>query len=175
MRHVSKILCYDASEHLRSLGRKGLAAGCRVAGSDCGGHSLLFTAIVRANGIPARKIIGQISEVNLDMQKYLSIGKGLTAADALTQAHVRAEFYSKEARAWVPVETTDKTDPLRLFGCDPVKPFLVKGFSTYRYNMPLHPNVILTGVVQTYNVIPLRGGKASHSFLAWDVQELGVA
>ena len=54
--------------------------------TDCGGHSILFTAAMRANGIPARTLWGwwAVSGEN---------------------CHVKAEFFA-EGAGWVPVDMT---------------------------------------------------------------------
>ncbi len=59
---------------------------CRTLTGDCGGFALLFTAVLRANGIPARALVGRW-------------------AVSGPQTHVKAEFWAKGI-GWVPVDLT---------------------------------------------------------------------
>jgi transglutaminase-like putative cysteine protease len=77
--------------------------GCNT--TDCGGMSILFTAVMRANQIPARCLVGRWAQSakandNLDGTAYY-------------QWHVKAEFYAKGI-GWVPVDTAGG-----VFGNDP--------------------------------------------------------
>ena len=62
---------------------------CRTSVSDCGGLSLLFVAILRANGIPARTLWGRWAI------------PGTRGSNPYF--HVKAEFYAKGV-GWVPVD-----------------------------------------------------------------------
>lgn len=61
---------------------------CEEKASDCGGLSLLFSAALRANGVPARIVVGRWA---------------IADKDADPQYHVRAEFFA-EGVGWVPVD-----------------------------------------------------------------------
>jgi transglutaminase-like putative cysteine protease len=59
---------------------------CRSLTTDCVGFSSLFTAVMRANGVPARTLAG----------RWASTGDSF---------HVKAEFWAKNT-GWVPVDVT---------------------------------------------------------------------
>lgn len=63
------------------------------------------------------------------------VGKGLTISDLEQQIHVKVEFYSPSV-GWVPIEATEKTDPLRQFGIDPPKAFLSKHIDDISFQLP---------------------------------------
>ena len=72
---------------------------CRTLTGDCGGFAMLFTAIMRANGIPARTLVG----------RWAVSGQ---------QTHVKAEFWAKGI-GWVPVDITSGfKDEDKFFGRD---------------------------------------------------------
>ncbi len=80
---------------------------CQGNSTDCGGLSWLFVAVLRANGIPARSLIGRWA-------------KSANAQVGAEEAHVKAEFFAKDI-GWIPVEVSgavnDKSrDPLKYFG-----------------------------------------------------------
>jgi hypothetical protein len=90
---------------------------CKTGQSDCGGHAALFVATLRANGVPARVLIGRWATSSKPDAKL----EGL----AYTQTHVKAEFFA-EGIGWTPVDlsqaVTDKrehADPMAYFGNDP--------------------------------------------------------
>lgn len=91
------------------------SAVCRSGKADCGGLSVLFTAVMRANGVPARVRYGRWAksakpDEKLDGHTYL-------------QWHVKAEFYATGV-GWVPVDLamslgfTRPADRLTRFGRD---------------------------------------------------------
>ncbi|MFO0847970.1 MAG: transglutaminase domain-containing protein [Gemmataceae bacterium] len=91
------------------------SAVCRSEKADCGGLSVLFTAVMRANGVPARVRYGRWAksakpDEKLDGHQYL-------------QWHVKAEFYAAGV-GWVPVDLamslgfTRPADRLTQFGKD---------------------------------------------------------
>jgi transglutaminase-like putative cysteine protease len=88
---------------------------CKDGRSDCGGLSALFVAALRANGVPARILIGRWATSARPGQ---SIG-GL----AYYQAHAKAEFYASGV-GWVPVDVSQavrggsRRASLRHFGND---------------------------------------------------------
>ena len=102
-------------EYKETMNRRASAV-CGGGKSDCGGLSMLFAAILRANGIPARTLYGRwatsakASEKLGEMDYY--------------QCHVKAEFYAARV-GWVPADlavsiTHDKSaDGLEHFGRDP--------------------------------------------------------
>jgi hypothetical protein len=55
------------------------SALCKQEGSDCGGNAIMLVSVLRANGIPARALVGD--------------------------GHVKAEFYA-EGIGWVPADLT---------------------------------------------------------------------
>jgi len=72
---------------------------CRTLTGDCGGFAALFVSIMRANGIPARTLVGRWA------------GSG-------QQTHVKAEFWAKDT-GWVPVDLTSAfKQEDRFFGND---------------------------------------------------------
>lgn len=62
-------------------------------------------------------------------------GTGLTTTELDQQIHVRAEFYASGV-GWVPVEATEKTDPLHLFGLDLSHAFLAKHIDDLSIELP---------------------------------------
>ncbi len=87
------------------------AAGC----SDCGGLSLLFAGVMRANGVPARVLVGRWA---MSSKPGEQVG-GME----YHQWHAKAEFFA-EGVGWVPVDQSlaldDKSpDGLFFFGNDP--------------------------------------------------------
>lgn len=83
---------------------------CQESSTDCGGLSWLFVGVLRANGVPARSLIGRwaISENEPE--------------GTAGEAHVRTEFYAAEV-GWIPVEisgavSNKAADSLRFFGND---------------------------------------------------------
>lgn len=87
-----------------------VAATCQAGKSDCGGLSSLVTAVLRANGIPARDLPGRWAM----SQK---------AGDDYHQWHVKGEFFA-HGIGWVPFDAASAvgaTDgsALAFFGNDP--------------------------------------------------------
>ena len=88
---------------------------CGTGRTDCGGFSQLFTAAMRANGIPARSLFGRWAE---SAKPDAKIGK-----IEYFQWHVIAEFYA-DGIGWVPVDLAstvvqDKPGtPTRHFGIE---------------------------------------------------------
>lgn len=87
---------------------------CSVDKTDCGGLSFLFVSALRANGIPARALIGH----------WLKPGAGPNSKENdYGKVHVISEFYANGA-GWIPVDlslaVSNKSDnPLSNFGnCD---------------------------------------------------------
>jgi transglutaminase-like putative cysteine protease len=89
---------------------------CTKTESDCGGLSVLFASVLRANGVPARTLWGRWAQsadptARLDDQPFY-------------QTHVKAEFFVKGV-GWVPVDLAssilhDKSkEGLEYFGQDP--------------------------------------------------------
>lgn len=70
-----------------------LAESCQKLRGDCGYHARLYVGIMRANGIPARCLVGW----------YLKVGEGPTDGDN----HVKSEFFA-DGVGWVPVDSTWK-------------------------------------------------------------------
>jgi hypothetical protein len=89
---------------------------CGAGKSDCGGLSMLFAAVLRANGVPARTLYGRwatSAKANDKLGEY-----------EYCQWHVKAEFYAADV-GWVPADLavsilSDKSaDGLEHFGQDP--------------------------------------------------------
>lgn len=92
------------------------SAVCGAGRSDCGGLSVLYAAVLRANGIPARTLYGRWA-LSADQAAALN-------GVAYYQWHVKAEFFAAGV-GWVPADPAgavqyDKTPDLRHhFGADP--------------------------------------------------------
>lgn len=90
-------------------------AVCKVMKSDCAGLSSLYVAVLRANGIPARQLIGRWAQSSKKDEKLEGID--------WQQEHVKSEFFAAGV-GWVPVDISvavqlDKTPgSLRHFGRD---------------------------------------------------------
>jgi len=71
------------------------SAVCTAGKSDCGGLSILFVAVMRANEIPARSLYG----------RWAQSAKPGDKADgaAYYQWHVKAEFFATGV-GWVPID-----------------------------------------------------------------------
>jgi transglutaminase-like putative cysteine protease len=89
---------------------------CSSRTSDCGGLSALFVSTLRANGIPARRLVGRWAS---------SAKPGAKVGDVdYYQQHVKAEFFAAGI-GWVPADPAsavlwDKSaDGLQYFGHDP--------------------------------------------------------
>jgi hypothetical protein len=88
---------------------------CQTDRADCGGMCALFAATLRANGVPARMLMGRWAR-SADPH-------GTLDGAPYHQQHVKAEFYANGV-GWIPVDlssavTHDKTpEGLRYFGHD---------------------------------------------------------
>jgi len=88
---------------------------CKSMKSDCGGLTALFVAALRANGIPARQLVGRWAE-SAEKDEKLD-GKDWQ------KEHIKAEFYAAGI-GWVPVDLSVAVDidrrpgSLRHFGRD---------------------------------------------------------
>jgi transglutaminase-like putative cysteine protease len=84
---------------------------CRVGKSDCGGLSCLLIAVLRANGVPARMLLGRLAVSEVPPKTK---GQGTN-----TQTHAKSEFFARGV-GWVPVDMTfsDGTE-FGYFGNDP--------------------------------------------------------
>lgn len=69
---------------------------CRAGKTDCAGLSTLFVSTLRANGVPARHLVGH---------NAVSGRRGAATATLDMQYHVRAEFFA-DSVGWVPVDLT---------------------------------------------------------------------
>ncbi|MCA9271134.1 MAG: transglutaminase domain-containing protein [Planctomycetales bacterium] len=72
-----------------------LTSVCRAQQSDCGGLSLLFTGVLRSEGIPARLLVGRWA-------KSSEPGQRIGEVD-YDQQHVKAEFFAAGV-GWTPVD-----------------------------------------------------------------------
>jgi transglutaminase-like putative cysteine protease len=109
--HLKKNFTYEFKE---KMDRKASAV-CTEGKTDCGGLSVLYSSILRANDIPARVLVGRWAE---------SIKPGQKIGDvAFGQTHAKAEFFA-DGVGWVPVDVSsailhDKTaEGLLCFGHD---------------------------------------------------------
>jgi len=87
--------CDFAGHHLKWVWppeRAKLSVACWFTTGDCGSFSQLFVGIMRANGIPARSMVGG----------WVSPGKGPIKG----QGHVKSEFYA-DGVGWVPVDANN--------------------------------------------------------------------
>ena len=116
---------------------------CNAGKSDCGGLSLLFTAVLRANEIPARTLFGRWATSAKADDKIGAI--------AYYQWHVRAEFYSATV-GWVPVDLAtsilhDKSkEGLKQFGHD------MGDFLTLHIDANLQLDTVTFGKKTTHNL-----------------------
>lgn len=116
---------------------------CDAGKSDCGGLSLLFTAVMRANEIPARTLFGRWATSAKADDKIGAI--------AYYQWHVRAEFYAATV-GWVPVDLAtsiqhDKSkDGLEQFGHD------AGDFLTFHIDANLQLDTVTFGKKTTHNL-----------------------
>lgn len=84
---------------------------CGKDSTDCGGLSWLLVGALRANGIPARSLIGRWLKKDAEPD---------SANNGFGQCHVKSEFYANGI-GWVPMEmsgaVSSKTaDPMTFFG-----------------------------------------------------------
>jgi transglutaminase-like putative cysteine protease len=116
---------------------------CDAGKSDCGGLSLLFTAVMRANEIPTRTLFGRWATSAKADDKIGAI--------AYYQWHVRAEFYAATV-GWVPVDLAtsiqhDKSkDGLEQFGHD------AGDFLTLHIDANLQLDTVTFGKNTTHNL-----------------------
>jgi transglutaminase-like putative cysteine protease len=86
---------------------------CTAKGTDCGGMSVLFTATLRSNRIPARVLSGRWAESAKANEKVGGL--------PYYQTHIKAEFFAKGI-GWVPVDPASAAlgdkEALRHFGHD---------------------------------------------------------
>lgn len=80
------------------------SAVCNTKKAHCGGQSTLFVSALRANGIPARSLVGKWAQ---SMKKGEVVGNY-----EFSQQHVKAEFFAKDI-GWIPVDQS-----VGLFGSD---------------------------------------------------------
>lgn len=91
------------------------SAVCISGKSDCGGLSILFVSVMRANRIPARTLFGRWAK---SAEPGAEVG-GIP----YFQGHVKAEFFA-EGIGWVPldmsaaIEDTQSEEELAFFGVD---------------------------------------------------------
>jgi hypothetical protein len=103
--------------HYEYLGRQDRSASyvCASAKSDCGGMSVLFAAVMRSQGVPARTLVGRWAKSAKPDDRVGEIGYFME--------HVKAEFFATSV-GWVPVDVSaavlhDKSAAkLEYFGTD---------------------------------------------------------
>lgn len=96
---------YEAKQDKRA------ATICGKDATDCGGLSWLLVGTLRANGIPARSLVGRWTKKDAEPD---------SANNGNGQCHVKSEFYANGI-GWVPVEmsgavSNKAADPLNFFG-----------------------------------------------------------
>lgn len=102
-------------EYRPELDRRASAV-CKSGKSDCGGMSVLFAAVMRANGVPARTLFGRWAQSARPDEKLGDTGYYMW--------HVKAEFFA-DGVGWVPVDLASgvlhdtSKEGLRFFGHDP--------------------------------------------------------
>jgi len=110
------------------------AACCQRLRTDCGGFSLVFTAVCRANRIPARLLVGQCF-------KARELSDGRVALTDGRQAHVIAEFFDPQI-GWIPEDIsstflrTSGYPNLDFFGRDPGYFFAWHFDSDFHFDTP---------------------------------------
>jgi transglutaminase-like putative cysteine protease len=125
-----------------SLDRRASAV-CQAGKSDCGGMATLFVSVLRAQGIPARTLVGRWAQ-SADPNQKLS-------GSAYYQWHVKAEFFAQGV-GWVPVDLSsavlhDKSKAgLAYFGHDP------GDFFTQHVDTNLEMDTIHFGRQQLHNL-----------------------
>jgi len=87
---------------------------CQTSSTDCGGLSCLLAGTLRANGVPARALVGRWVKTNSKPD-----APATTSSD-VGEYHVKSEFYAKGV-GWVPVDmsgavSNKSADPLQFFG-----------------------------------------------------------
>jgi transglutaminase-like putative cysteine protease len=116
---------------------------CKSSGSDCGGLSALFAAVMRASGVPARELVGRWARSD-DPAETLG-------SEPYHQWHIKAEFFAKGI-GWVPVDLAsgvlhDKSaEGLRFFGDDP------GDFLTFHLDTDLEVDTIHFGRKTVHNL-----------------------
>ncbi|WP_406700516.1 transglutaminase-like domain-containing protein [Singulisphaera sp. Ch08] len=101
-------------EYRETMDRR-LSRVCAVRRSDCGGLSILFAAVLRTQGIPARILVGRWATSAVPGAQLGGI--------PYYQWHVKAEFYA-EGVGWIPVDPAasliydHSREGLRYFGHD---------------------------------------------------------
>lgn len=89
---------------------KNISLVCARPSTDCAGMSYMFVGALRANGIPARALVGRLAK-----PRKAGAGPNDNGHD---QPHVRAELFVANL-GWVPVDPTyanvDKTKPVDAF------------------------------------------------------------
>jgi transglutaminase-like putative cysteine protease len=169
LRVFREIQSYAAYEYRASMDRHASAV-CRDGRSDCGGLSVLFVSTLRANGIPARALIGRWAKSAREGETIGGVG--------YFQAHVKAEFYAAGV-GWVPVDVSQavRRGPRRAsqqyFGNDP------GNFLTLHVDPDLDVDTIYFGRQRLHNLqgpaywVTGRGSSARFkSTEDWRVQEI---
>lgn len=114
-RRVFLGLCDRFTYDFDPKAKRAASAVCREGKGDCGGMSTLFTAVLRASGVPTRTRVGRWAV-------SAKPGDKLNTSDYY-QWHVKAEFFAAGV-GWVPVDVAlalglpRPTDRLRHFGRD---------------------------------------------------------
>jgi transglutaminase-like putative cysteine protease len=73
---------------------------CKIGKSDCGGLSVLLVAALRANGVPARVLVGRLARPG-DKDRPIQIDQ--LKVDHFGGQHATAEFFAQGV-GWVPVD-----------------------------------------------------------------------
>jgi len=116
---------------------------CKGTGSDCGGLSALFCAVMRANGIPARELVGRWARSD-DPSETLG-------GEPYHQWHIKAELFAKGI-GWMPVDLASgvlrnrSAEGLRFFGDDP------GDFLTFHLDTDLDVDTIHFGKKTVHNL-----------------------
>ena len=125
--HLKRLMRYD----YQPLSSRVATQVCKAGKSDCGGLSILFVAVMRANAIPARVLYGRWAS---SAKPSSTLGN-----TPYYQWHVKSEFHARDV-GWVPVDLSGAVeanardpDSMAFFGNDP------GDFITFHFN----PNLII--------------------------------
>jgi transglutaminase-like putative cysteine protease len=147
------------------------AACCQRLRTDCGGFSLVFTAACRANGIPARLLVGQCF-------KARKLPGGTVQLTEGRQAHVIAEFFDPQI-GWIPEDIsgtflkTPGYGDLNFFGRDPGYFFAWHFDSDFHFDTPRKADAHVQWIQNPNLWFSENADDANDSMSHhWDIEEL---
>ena len=95
---VLEVIRADFTYHSAADADQRASSVCKSAKTDCGGMSFALVAALRANGVPARALVGRFARSRDPNSK--------PGDHAYEQPHVRAEFFAAGV-GWVPVDPAE--------------------------------------------------------------------